>query len=718
MSARSMFKWIGLSFCLLSYAHDFQSYFEEINVVVQQIQVNVRDKYGNHIKGLALEDFEIKLEGKVQKIEAIEEISLEKYLASDDPDVLLPQSAKRLYVMLFDLRYTTLRGVLAAQEATKRFILDEMLPTDLVSVFVFHPLRGVELVTNFTNEIEPLLEAIDTLGLQAAQNRIEGNSGYYFSSVLDEFRDARNRPSTIVDSSGEAPTGINNNTDIIGLDHLIEIGEFARKAEQSIYIREVKGFLNSFEKFADAMRLIKGRKNMIWFSAGFDSTGLTGVDNAELNSNQALIERGQFYRVSPDQYGSSDLQYEAKELVEHLQGSGTVVFALDTFLLENGSGSNPGLQSLNFIAADTGGQVFHNQNDLSTPLSDIKNMTNDYYLVTFYPEANVKKGRVASLKVKVKQSGAKVIATKGLVLEPDFQKLSELEQKIHLSEYIGKDVVVRGIPLQVGVMEVPAADGLVRITADVEIRGDYFLSAEKLNTKKPRPIEVHILAIAQDSVRIFDSSYFRFTIEPEKSKDLLAETGVKYFGDVFVKPGDYTLKIIVRDMLDGRVGTDLRGMKVGKQQLYGPAVLAQNNWVLLRQPEESARRGKLGGLDFSYPFEVAGRKLVPQVGSLVDGNKAQSFFYLLNYRESPADGMAPRVAALVMQEDGKVIQIPSDALSANSELERDAPFLTNVVVQVDFSKLNLPKGKAYKLFTQFGFDGRAPLRSSSEFFLE
>ena len=717
MSAHSLAKVVWLGLATICFGHDFQSYFEEIDVVVQQIQVNVRDRSGNHVKGLTKEDFEIRLDGQVQGIEGVEEISLEKYLESDNPEILLPQSAKRLYVFLFDLRYTTKRGVLAAQTASKRFILDEMLPTDLVSIFTYHPLKGVELVTNFTNEIEPLLEAIDTLGLASAQNRIEGNSGYYFSGVLDEFADARNRPSRI-SSDGNDGVAATDST-IFGLDHLIEISEFARKAEQRIYAREVKGFLNSFEKFADALRLIKGRKNMIWFSSGFDSTGLTGAGNEELSNNQALIERGEYYRVSPDQYGRTDLQHEASELIEHLQGSGTVIFALDTSLLDQGSNNNVGLQSLNMIARDSGGEVYYNQNDLEAPLSRIKDITNDYYLISFYPEVKkVRKGKASKLKVKVDRPGAKVTATKGLVLEPDFRKLTDLERQIHLSEYIGKDIIVRGVPIQVGLMEIPSNNNLVRLHADVEIRGDYFLSAEKLKKNASRDIEVHVLAISKDSVRIFDSSYFKFSIEPEKSKELLSKTGIKYFGNVFVKPGDYILKVIVRDLFDGRVGTDIREISVGNQQLFGPAVLAQDRWVMLRQPEESARRQKLGDLDFSYPFEILGRTFVPQVNKLISGDQSQSFFYLLNYRKSPSDKTAPSVAALVMEENGTVIKIPPSAMKANSELKSDAPFLTSVVVQVDFSQLNLPKGKSYKLFTQFGFDGRAPLRSSSDFFLE
>lgn len=720
MSARIIAGTLLFGCWCFSFAHDFQSYFEELDVVIQQIQVNVRDRNGNHVQDLKLEDFEIKLNGKVQKIKAIEEISLEKYLEADDPDRLLPQSAKRLYVFLFDLRYTTLRGVIAAQKATKRFVLDEMLPTDLVSVFTYHPFRGMELVTNFTNEIEPLLEAVDSLGIQAARNRVQGPSGYFFSSVLDEIAGARDLAynQATEEVQGGSDPGPPENANILGLEHLFEVASLSKKAEDRIYAREVKSFLNSFEKFADALRLVKGRKNMIWFSAGFDSRGLTGASNKELQENQALIERGEFYRVSTDQFGRGDLQHEAKELVDHLQGSGTVIFALDTSLLENGSESNPGLQSLNMIANDSGGRVFHNQNDLAMPLSDIKHMTNDYYLLSFYPEAKVKKGRVANLKVKIKQSGVKAVTTKGLILEPDFRAFSELERKIHLSEYIGKDLIVKGIPIQVGMIEVPAPNGLIRIHTNVEVRGDYFLSSDKLNYKKPRPLEVHILAVAKDAFRIFDSSYFSFTIDSQKSNPLLTKTGLKYFGDVFVKPGDYKLKVIVRDLVDGRVGSYIREIKIGKQALYGPSVMAQEKWLLLRQSESVAKKQKLGNLDFSYPYEISGRTLVPQVNALVKGDRPQSFFYLLNYRKSPTDKMTPQVAALIMQEDGEIIRIPKKALRANSDLKSDEPFLTSVVVQIDFSKLKLPKGKTYKLYTQFGFDGRAPLRSISEFILE
>ena len=498
------------------------------------------------------------------------------------------------------------------------------------------------------------------------------------------------------------------------LNHLIEISDMGRRAEQKIYQREVSSFMNSFEKFANGLRMIRGRKNLVWFSTGFDARSITGGTTAELQRNQSLIENGQHYNVSADQFGVASIQHEAQELIDQLQSSGTVIFAVDTSLNGDSTTDKPGSHILNMFAEDTGGKAYHSYSDLSKPLDRIQELTNDYYVLSFYPNVEMKKGDIGRVKVKINNNRrARIYTTKGIMVEPDFTKLSRIEKQIHLSEYIGRDVVVSGIPTQVETFQVPVNKNLVKLNVSVELRGDYFLGH-----KKPRPIEVHTLAISE-SGELFDRAYFNFQIDPEKTRAVLDKTGVKYFANVFLKPGKYKLKVVARDLETGKVGSSINNINVedNYDSIHGPTHITEERWVLVRESERSERARRLDKLDHSYPFSVGGSDLVPSSMELISSEEPQSFFYTLSgdasVKETP-----PNVTALVMDKDGKIMPIPASAMSADAEFVGGPRHVMNFLLKVDLPSMGLKSGESYKLMTQFKTSGGAALRSAADFTLE
>jgi len=438
------------------------------------------------------------------------------------------------------------------------------------------------------------------------------------------------------------------------------------------------------------------------------------ANNRELLDNNELFATGQHYRVSNNQYGNPQLQHEMSEAVEHLQSSGTVVFAVDTSLASNDSGDQrAGLQTLNMIAMDTGGTLYQNQNDLIQPLREVKQITNDYYLLSFYPEADIKRGKIGRLKVKVNdRRDVNVFTSKGLMVEPDFTKLTDLEKQIHLSEYIGRDQIIRAIPTKINIVEIPQSDKLVKLSVGVELSGDYFLG------KKPRDIEIHTLAIVDETNQLFDRSYFKFKIDSKKVADVLDQSGIKYFGNLFVKPGDYKIKVVVRDLDNGKVGSYIETLNVASTnpELAGPAIVNNENWLMLRQTEAAERLSKSGDLDFSYPFTFGGTNLVPQAQPTVDNKQSEMFFYLLSNREYNSETV-PTIRAVIMDKDGTVIPIPANAIESGAEY-RSKQNTIACVLKVNFQALDLKSGENYKLMTEFRTQGQKPIRSLSEFVVE
>jgi len=694
-------------------SQEFDSFFEEFNVVLYQLQVNVLDKQGNPIKGLKAEDFQLKLEGTQQKIESIQEFELESVVHDSDMKASeIPQQARRLFVFFFDLRFSTKRGVLSAQEAARDFVTSEMLPTDLAGVFTYNPLRGVSMVTNFTNDSNHLMTALDNLGLENSKHVIQGPAGYYLSGILADGMSLNG-----FNANGQLTNAPGNNrqgTGDLGSLHIEEMMQKAQNSEKQNYDREVANFLASMTKFADGLQFIRGRKNMVWFSTGFDSTSLVGASNAVIQKNAERAMFGQLERIDPDQFGKGEIQSAAQKAVESLQASGTVVFALDTSMVEGAASSKHGLQTLNFFAADTGGRVFTNSNKFDEPLEEVKSITNHYYLVSFYPEADVKPGEVGRVKLKVNRPKAKIYTNRGLLLDPNFKGMTQIEKDIHISEYIARDQVVGGMPIEVGILQVPTNEGLVKLNVGVDFRGDYFTSPGM--DEKPHDIEIFTIAYERNTNQVFDQSYFQFQIDASRTREVLSSTGIKYFSNVFVKPGDYKIKVVARDLENGKIGSFIDYVNVDRSniELSGPIVLSNDKWLMVRPPESVEKELKAGNFDFSFPFEVGDKMLTPTYAATVARTKNAKFFYMLDYRQSDFDKQVPTIQLMFMDADNKYIMIPPEAIMAETDLKKNAPHLTNVVVTVDLTQVSLKEGETYKLMAYFGLKDQPALRSMTE----
>lgn len=705
-----IFLMVGSGF---SWQQSFESYYEEIGVVLYQLQVNVRDKNGDPVKGLTKDDFQIKLDGKLQEIQAIEEVSLESMLDSQDYRSLdeIPQAARRVFVFFFDLRYSTRQGLQEARRAATEFVQTDILTSDLVGIFAYHPLGGIDMVTNFTSDPGQLLKALDNLSFQKGRHIIQDPAGFFLGGLLDDY---------MIQLNGDPNSTVtNDNNNAFSNSHLQEMVELAAKAEDRNYDREVFHFLGNMSAFANGLKYVRGRKNLVWFSTGFDSSGLIGANFEQLSENAERSMSGLYERVRPDQLGEGDIQSKVRKVVTELQGSGTVIFSVDTSLGASRAADKIGLQTLNMFSVDTGGRTFTNNNKLLPALEKIKDITNDYYLVSFYPEAKLSKGQVGRLKVKVNRPRTKVYTNKGIILKPDFKKMSELEKRIHLAEFISRDQIVRAIPVEMKITQLPMSNQLMKLSVQAEIRGDYFLVTQK--GKKPRNIEIFTYAFVSSTNQVFDSSHFQFQINTKKLQPVLQETGIKYFANLFTKAGSYKIKMVVRDMDTGRVGTAISQVVVKEptKGLIATEMVSDQKWVLIRDSISNERKKRLGNLDFSYPYQLAKTNPVPQLHKRVMPGKKARFLYLLNYGDLANGSDQPAIASVIADEEGKPIPLPASAYSASYEMKGKGttPFST-VMLTVDLNQLPLKTGSSYQMLTQISLDGHNPIRVTSPFVID
>lgn len=688
--------------------------FENLDVRLQQIQVNVTRKNGSPVKALSKSDFSVYLAGKKQTIMDVSEVSLGQDANTSDQNV--SELGRRLYIFFYDLRYTTRLGLLNARKSTAQFLKTNFLDKDLGLVTTFHPDQGIQTLCNVTGDIEVLNQAIDTLGLVNSTQR--GRAGYFNQSFISRNSANLNQVGSMITalsssiSSGNAGPGASEQLEFLQydqevLEQIADILQRNKKAEEDVYRSEVNRFLLQFRAFANAIKQIRGRKNLVWFSSGFDEKVLTGNSSAQIQDDSEAISRGEIWNVSTDATGNTGIQSNLSDAVAMLQGSNTMVFAVDTSLNENKTGGQSGVQSLNAFSKDTGGQLFRNGNNLLEPLKSISQITSHYYLITFEPSAGIDKQKPQKLRIKTSQKGITIHANRTLTLESDFSKLSPIEKQFQISEFLARDIVSNEIPIQMTTYNLPGQSGLNKVLVSAEIPKSYYAKMTQ-----DLGMEVFIHAIRTPEGILFDANYYRFQLKKKSLNKNPKSKGIQYLSDLFLAPGQYRLKVVVRNLKTGSVGSTLQDLTVAplEKGLSGPYLITNEPSIVVRPDETSQKEQRGADLNFGYPFLVEGNVQLPGNPEDISLAKRYGFYYVLDRDVDQAYTQKPNMRAFLMGDDQKPIQIPREAISAGSHLQSKAPFHAGMLIYIDFSKLNLDAGKQYQLFSEFMFPGEKPNR--------
>jgi len=246
----------------------------EVEVVLIEIPVYVVDKKGNSVLDLKPEDFQIFEDGKEQKLSHF------ILIQNDSPEIasLARQypSARRQFFLLFDLSFSSPKGILKAREAGLKFLKNNILPHDLVAVATSSVLHGFQILTNFTNDKAQLISAVESLGLVPQSQIARGPIGFTFGPVV---------PSQI------QPLETDQAKEKAGIleDELLSQAKQIQQAQLQDYKGYVQDYVGAFKTLGQALNIIKGRKHLILFSEGFDIKVLTGKTLKELSDEAEAI---------------------------------------------------------------------------------------------------------------------------------------------------------------------------------------------------------------------------------------------------------------------------------------------------------------------------------------------------------------------------------------------------------------------------------------------
>ncbi len=604
---------------------------EQIAVTAVEVPVRVLVD-GKPLRGLKAGDFELLDRGVPQQITGFEVVDLSLAAPAEappeGPDGLAGAPAGRRLLVLFDLANSRRSFLVRAARGVRRMVGEQVHPADRMAVALYSGNAGVELLTGFTRDPETLrlaLDAVEALldadrrALRAAQAALTEHSGRATTTRgvdgpdaeldtaqpggagsaaaanprLREFTRLASalgttaalvlqgastaRPGgaavgglTLPDFGGRGSQRVTASPTVTGdpVRALLEPGDpgaLAGGLGAGPEISAVRAFSLALQELVTLLRDLGGQKQMVLLSEGFATPLMT--DAAVLNHLGRMLEA--------------------------FRRSGWTLNAIDVEGIPSIDRPTFDAEALFYMANESGGELFENFNRIGGATKRLMERTSISYVLTFQPPDLAWDGRYHEIEVRLRNGprGARLLHRPGYHAPLPPERRSGLERRVDAAELLLGDERVAEIETAVLATALPATGGLARVPLVVEVAGADLLAGGR---KSRRGVEIQAFAL-DPAGGVADLQLTGVDLDLDRWERTLERGGLRFVGELELPAGDYTLRVLVRNVESGRLylgGTPLRvaDATAGAPHLQPPLFLEseRGNWVLVRR---TARRG-------------------------------------------------------------------------------------------------------------------------------
>lgn len=510
------------------------------DVALVQIPVFVSGKDRGAVLGLKASDFSVKQDGRNAEIVSFQFI--DTTAPARQEEIRQASAARRRFLLLFDKSFTDPAGLTRARNAAKDFVRGGLAESDLVGVATFDYLRGIRLIANFTEDRRVVEHAIHTLGTQGLtriHDPLAIAADFQTTDLMREREsETQDTPSALLNEVAAA------------------LAVRMRSAEDQSYKVRVGALIDSFRLLGLSLRNVPGRKQVVYFSTGFSSTLLAGQDTAEQAQTTDAVVAGRLWEVDSDsRYGDPQTRSLLTEAFRSLSRADAVVHSVDLSGLGAREAYNQGpaatmatrdasgRESLNYIAAETGGRFFKDANDLGPVLREMADMTSRYYVLGVQPPESQPDGSFRKLQVRVKPKGLRLSHRPGF-----FERASVpaptpvLQRQFEAAELLVADAGAatrnNTLPFDVLFLPVPVDGPKQSVGIVVQV------PKESLATGSGA-FELFGYAVAKSGAVLDHFAQF-MRLEPTAAATGGGARGLSFAGRFDVPPGEYTLRFLAQ----------------------------------------------------------------------------------------------------------------------------------------------------------------------------
>ncbi len=633
-----------------------RSFAGRTDVIEVQIPVNVVGRDGEPVRGLTAEDFEILDEGKKQDIRDFEVIDLEVLEPGEtrtEIETAVPASARRHFLLLFDLSFSKPHSIMRAREAARQFVLNEVHETDLVAVGTHSVEQGAQLLVTFTPDRGQVARAIDTLGAPRLLNLAR----------QDPLRFIIDNPDDIEAIASSELNDLTNESQTTGLQqsvvaHIRVIAKEMAKMERSFARGRVSSWSRSMAELAKYLDSVRGRKHVVYFSEGWDGRLLLGrnpdAQDAETQQDLQNLQTGNHFLVDTDDiYGNTGLQSQMDLMVEEFRRADCVIQAVDISGLRADRADEErvrsvGRDALFFVANETGGELFEDANDFTQELNTVLERSSVTYLLTFQPTDAAHDGRYHRLRIKVRGArGSRVSARKGYYAPRPYEELHPLEKGLLASDAIATASSSNDVPMQVLAAAFRASEEQAYVPVIVEVGGK-----DLVKGMEGGRLPVEFFAYATDERGEMKDFFTQMvSLDVSRQRATFESTGLKYYGHMDLAPGSYLLRVLVRNARTGRTGLQTVELEVPEYAEAEPILLPpffledSGRWFLVREKQAEFQKSVV------YPFTVNGEPYVPAaLPAVAEGSGVQVCLVAYNFSNEQ-----PQLDGEIVNPDGQIV---------------------------------------------------------------
>jgi VWFA-related protein len=627
------------------------------NLVV--VSVVVRDRSGAPIEGLKPENFTILENGKPQAISIFEFQQLSDAPAGEATvtpaadsvqqpaapeltprrtDAAAPPAAsralkdRRLLVLYFDLAGMPPTDQIQAQQAAEKFLREKLTAADVVSIMSFGSALRVD--QEFTADRDALFTAVQRFRPGEGETRSVEN-------IAD---------STDADTSEE-------------------------DAEMDLFSTDRR--LAALESAVRNLGVYREKKALIYLSSG--STGARGENQAQLLStvNAAVRANVSFYPV--DVRGLVALPPGGSATEAAPRGTGVYSGATQRSQSDR---IDRDRDTLNALAADTGGKALFDTNDLVAGITQAQRDVQSYYTIGYYSTDPTRDGRFRRIEVKLNGvMNARVDYRRGYYGEKDWRQFNASDREKQLQEALALGDPITDLPVALEVDHFRLNPGKIFVSVAVNIPGRV-IPLERRGTTEFDFIAAVRDAKGRTAASVRDGISIKL---PPGGAAEFARRSIQYDTGFTLPPGDYSLRFVVREHQSGKIGT-----YDAKFRLPEKPVLSSVVWSSQREPVKAAvgSAGVKEKLLRNHPLVRDGQKLAPNLARVFRAGQ-RLYIYAEAYDPQLA-GDAPAVAASVSFFAGRTKVFETDPVRVDALL-KDRTAAVPLQIQIPLDKL--PPGR-------------------------
>jgi len=540
------------------------------------VNVVVRDKKGNLIRGLKKEDFTLTEDNKRQEISTFDYENVDELPTAGAAEATATGTAatggllhasnagaldardRRLMLLFFDFSAMDPEQIERAVDAAKKFVNTKMLPADMIAL--------VSLSTNMRVDLDFTTDKKKVLTILSAYTSSQGQG---FDLGLEGS------------AEGAAETSGSYTPD---------------DTDYNTFTADRK--LLALQSLTQSLGKISQKKSIIYFSNGITQSGVDNQSALRAATASAVKNNVSIYPLDVRGLQAFPPGGEAQNASLHGQSAynGNAVF-------NDLNGNANSQDTLSTLADDTGGKAFFDDNDFSGVFSQVQKDTSAYYVLGFTSTNPLKDGRFRRLKVQVNRQDVKLEFRPGYYAGRDFQHLNHTDREQQLADELDAQLPQTDVAVYAGAHYFRQDDSHYYLGVSLVIPGSQipFVQAKD---KDNATIDVIGEVLAGGKLPV---GHQRDTVKLAlDSTQQVRRKNVQYNTGFVLAPGSYHLKFVVRENQSGRMGsfeTDVQIPDLRKMPLRMSSVVLANQRV-------PATSNKTKGL---HPLIQNQTELVPNI---------------------------------------------------------------------------------------------------------